>query len=99
LFAPEIAVLMALKVVLRCVPTAVMAVMITTDMSAAIRPYSIGAAVHVFWRIDVAPLTRVELHCAFPMIAQEASPSDRVRAVGTSTHTNIIQTRPICVNG
>jgi hypothetical protein len=40
--APEIAVLMVLKVVLSCVPTAVMAAMITTEMSAAMSPYSMA---------------------------------------------------------
>jgi hypothetical protein len=43
LLAPEMAVLMVLKVVVSCVPTAVIAPMITTEMSAAMA--------HIRWRL------------------------------------------------
>ena len=36
--------LTAVKVVVSCVPTAVIAPMITTEMSAAMRPYSMAVA-------------------------------------------------------
>jgi hypothetical protein len=51
---------MVVKVVLSAVPTAVTAVMITTAMSAAIRPYSIAVApassVKNFWKIMLDPI-------------------------------------------
>ena len=44
LLAPERALLTEVKVVLSCVPTAVMVAMITTEMRAAMRPYSMAVA-------------------------------------------------------
>jgi hypothetical protein len=44
LLAPERALLTEVKVALSCVPTAVMVAMITTEMSAAISPYSMAVA-------------------------------------------------------
>jgi hypothetical protein len=44
LLAPESALLTEVKVVLSCVPTAVMGAMITTEMSAAMSPYSMAVA-------------------------------------------------------